>query len=279
MNIVEEYNQILKAAEYVKSVSDICPDTAIVLGSGMSSIISNASIVHKIPYEAIPFFPKTTIEGHIGNLLIARMGSKNVFVMQGRFHFYEGYSAKEITFPIRVLSALNVRNLVLTNAAGGLSEQMEAGDLLSICDHLSFHCESPLRGLNMDQFGPRFPDQTEVYNKKFIELLQEIAQMKSIRMHVGVYAYMRGPQYETPAEIAVLRNMGTSAVGMSTVPEAIVASHCGMRVAAISCISNLASGMTSGGLSHLEVIRAANAAAEKMAILLEAFIDNIPGTA
>lgn len=276
MNTVEEYNRVLKAAEYIKSISEICPDTAIVLGSGMASVINNGSIIQKIPYEAIPFFPRTTIEGHIGNLLIARIGSKNVFVMQGRFHFYEGYSAKEITFPIRVLSVLNVRNLILTNAAGGLSDKMEAGELLSVCDHLSFQCESPLRGLNMDQFGPRFPDQTEVYDKKFIELLKECAQKKSIRMHVGVYAYMQGPQYETPAEISVLRNMGASAVGMSTVPEAIVASHCGMRVAAISCISNLASGMTSGGLSHLEVIRAASAAAEKMAILIELFIENIP---
>jgi purine-nucleoside phosphorylase len=276
MNIVEEYHQILQAAEYIKSISECCPDTAIILGSGMASIIDKSSIIQSIPYKAIPFFPTTTIEGHLGNLLIAKIGSRNVFVMQGRFHFYEGYSAKEITFPIRVLSVLTVRNLVLTNAAGGLSNEMEAGDLLSVSDHLSFNCESPLRGLNMDQFGPRFPDQTEVYDRKFIELLKESAQMKSIRMHVGVYAYMKGPQYETPAEISVLRNMGVSAVGMSTVPEAIVASHCGMRIAAISCISNLASGMTSGGLSHIEVIRAAKTAAEKMGILIESFIESIP---
>lgn len=276
MNIVEEYNRVLKAAEYISSLSDCCPNTAIILGSGMASIIDKSSIIVSIPYKTIPFFPTTTIEGHIGNLLIARIGSRNVFVMQGRFHFYEGYSAKEITFPIRVLSVLNVRNLILTNAAGGLSFEMAPGDLLAVSDHLSFNCESPLRGLNLAQFGPRFPDQTEVYDRKFIELLQEIAQTKSIRMHTGVYAYMQGPQYETPAEICALRNMGVSAVGMSTVPEAIVASHCGMRIAAISCISNLASGMTSSGLSHNEVIGAAKTASEKIGVLIESFIDSIP---
>lgn len=275
MNIVEEYNQILQAAEYIKSLSECLPDTAIILGSGMASILDKESVILSIPYKTIPFFPTTTIEGHIGNLLIARIGSKNVFVMQGRFHFYEGYSTKEITFPIRVLSILTVRNLILTNAAGGLSTEMEAGDLLTVSDHLSFNCESPLRGMNLDQFGPRFPDQTEVYNRKFIELLNDIAKLQSIRMHTGVYAYMKGPQYETPAEISVLRNMGVSAVGMSTVPEAIVASHCGMRIAAISCISNLASGMTSGGLSHNEVVLAAKNASEKIGILLEKFVERI----
>ena len=276
MNIVEEYNQILQAAEYIKSLSECLPDTAIILGSGMAPIIDKCSIILSIPYKKIPYFPTTTIEGHVGNLMIARLGSKDVFVMQGRFHFYEGYSAKEITFPIRVLSILNVHNLILTNAAGGLSTEMEAGDLLTVSDHLSFNCESPLRGMNLDQFGPRFPDQTEIYNRKFIELLNEIAKQQSIRIHTGVYAYMKGPQYETPAEISALRNMGVSAVGMSTVPEAIVASHCGMRIAAISCISNLASGMTSGGLSHNEVILAAKKASEKMGILIESFVEKIP---
>lgn len=276
MNIVEEYNQILQAAEYIKSISANMPDTAIVLGSGMAPMIDKCQVIASIPYKKIPYFPTTTIEGHVGNFLIARLGSKDVYIMQGRFHFYEGYSAKEITFPIRMLSVLNVRNIILTNAAGGLSTEMEAGDLLTVSDHLSFYCESPLRGMNLDQFGPRFPDQTEVYNKKFIDLLNQIAKLQSIRMHTGIYAYMKGPQYETPAEISALRNMGVSAVGMSTVPESIVASHCGMRVAAISCISNLASGMTSGGLSHNEVILAAKKASEKMVELIESFIESIP---
>ena len=265
-------SRIDEAAKVIRTLHAEIPDTCIVLGSGLSPMTERCRIVAEIKYAAIPHFPVSTIQGHDGLLLVARVGKSLVYMMKGRVHYYEGYSTQEISFPVRVFAALGVRNLILTNAAGGMNPGMNPGDLMVIRDHLSMFCESPLRGPNLEKFGPRFPDQTHVYNPEFVESILEIAEKMNMPLHVGVYAYMRGPQYETPSEIKALRTLGADAVGMSTVPEAIVASHCGMRVLAISCITNLAAGSTEMSLSHAEVIEMGAAASDRSISLLEAFL-------
>lgn len=260
------------AAQVIRMLHTEKPETCIVLGSGLAPMASRCRIEAEIKYSDIPFFPVPTTPGHEGVLVLARIGNKLTYMMKGRYHYYEGYSAQEITFPFRVLAFLGVRNLILTNAAGGINPGMNAGDLMVIRDHLSMFCESPLRGPNLDSFGPRFPDQTHVYNPEFIEKILDISAKKDIPLHIGVYAFMRGPQYETPAEIRALKLLGADAVGMSTVPEAIVASQSGMRVLAISCITNLAAGITDLPLSHMDVIEMGAAASDRSISLLEAFL-------
>lgn len=265
--------RIEEAAEVISKLYSDKPETCIVLGSGLAPIAGRCKIEAEIKYSEIPHFPMPTTPGHEGVLLIARVGNTLTYMMNGRYHYYEGYSTQEVTFPFRVLAFLGVRNLILTNAAGGVNSGMLPGDLMVIRDHLSMFCESPLRGPNLDSFGPRFPDQTHVYNPEFIETILSISALKNIPVHTGIYAYMKGPQYETPAEIRALRMLGADAVGMSTVPEAIIASHSGMRVLAISCITNLAAGMTEMPLSHLEVIEVGASASDRSIDLLEAFLD------
>jgi purine-nucleoside phosphorylase len=226
----------------------------------------------EIKYSQIPHFPIPTTPGHEGVLLVARVGNVITYMMKGRYHYYEGYSTQEITFPFRVLAFLGVRNLILTNAAGGINPSMNPGDLMVIRDHLSMFCVSPLIGPNINSFGPRFPDQSRIYNQEFIEIILNISEKKNIQLHTGVYAYMQGPQYETPSEIRALKILGADAVGMSTVPEAIIASHCGMRILAMSCITNLAAGISEMPLSHAEVIEVGAAASERSITLLEAFL-------
>jgi purine-nucleoside phosphorylase len=264
--------RIEEAAQAIRKIHSEKPGTCIVLGSGLAPMVNRCQIEAEIKYSDIPYFPISTVPGHEGVLLVARVGETLTYMMNGRFHYYEGYSTQEITFPYRVLSFLGVRNLILTNAAGGINPGMNPGDLMVIRDHLSMFCESPLRGPNMDSFGPRFPDQTHVYNPAFIETLLNISEKKNIPLHMGVYAYMRGPQYETPAEIRALKLLGADAVGMSTVPEAIVASHSGLRVLAISCITNLAAGITDMPLSHIEVLEVGAAASDRSILLLEEFL-------
>ena len=263
---------IEEAARAIRKIYSEKPETCIVLGSGLAPMINHCQIEAEIKYSEIPYFPAPTTPGHEGVLLVTRVGKTLTYIMNGRFHYYEGYSTQEITFPYRVLAFLGVRNLILTNAAGGINPSMNPGDLMVIRDHLSMFCESPLRGPNMDSFGPRFPDQTHVYNPAFIEALLNISEKKNIPLHMGVYAYMRGPQYETPAEIRALKLLGADAVGMSTVPEAIVASHSGLRVLAISCITNMAAGITDMPLSHTEVMEVGAAASDRSILLLKEFL-------
>jgi len=272
--IVESLIQshIAEAVSVIRSLHTDIPETCIVLGSGLAPMTERCQILAAINYTDIPYFPAPTTPGHAGLLLVAKVGSSLVYMMKGRYHYYEGYSTQEITFPIRVFAALGVRNLILTNAAGGINPGMNPGDLMVIRDHLSMFCESPLRGPNLESFGPRFPDQSHVYNPEFIESLLKISEDLNMPMHTGVYAYMRGPQFETPTEIRALRILGADAVGMSTVPEAIIASHSGMRVLAISCITNLAAGISDMPLSHAEVIETGAAASDRSIMLLEAFL-------
>lgn len=256
----DEYmNSILKASDYISSNIDISSvDTCIVLGSGLGPFTDLVDIVKKIPYSEIPGFPVTTVIGHSGEMILADLDGKKVILMSGRFHYYEGNDMAYCTFYVRVLSKLGIKNLILTNAAGGLLDGMEPSDLMVVTDHISLFCESPLRGPNLDEFGARFIDQSFVYDRNNIELLKQTAAALGIKLHEGVYCYTKGPQYETPAEIRLIKSLGGGAVGMSTVPEAIVASHCGMKITAISCITNLAAGISKTALNHEEVL--ANAA-------------------
>ncbi len=266
------YLIIEESAKVISSVSDKKPATCIVLGSGLSGMAEHCKVFTEIRYEDIPHFSKTTAPGHSGMLVLAEIAGTPVYLMKGRFHYYEGYEIDEVTFPYRVLASLGVRNVILTNAAGGINKQMKPGELMVITDHLSMFCQSPLRGINLDRFGPRFPDQSHVYNPDFVDLIVKLAQDSDFPIHTGVYAYMKGPQYETPAEIRALQSMGADAVGMSTVPDAIVASHCGMRILAISCITNLAAGISDSPLSHSEVILVGSQASERSIALIESFI-------
>lgn len=269
------YSKVLEASEYIRSkVADI-PDVCLVLGSGLGPLTERVETISTIPYEEIPHFPRTTVAGHDGKLLVATLSGRLTFIMKGRFHFYEGYSTQEATFYVRVMAKLGVKTLVMTNAAGGINTVMKPSELMVITDHIGLFCDSPLRGANLDEFGPRFPDQTMVYDLDLRNKLIEAASELNIPLHQGVYAYTRGPQYETPAEIRALRTLGADAVGMSTVAEAIAASHCGMKILAVSCITNFAAGISGKPLSHAEVMENANASSKNSIALMEKFFSKL----
>jgi len=243
-----------EAVEFIKQkIGDMKPETAIVLGSGLGVLKDEIENKIVIKYEDIPEFPISTVEGHAGELIIGELSGKSIIAMNGRFHYYEGYHIKQTVFPIRVFSLLGVKKIILTNAAGGINTNIKEGSFMVINDHLSFFTESVLRGKNEDEFGIRFPDMSEVYDKEEVEKMKLIIEKHTGTVVEGVYAYMKGPCYETPAEIRALRILGADAVGMSTVPEAIVARHSGMKVVAVSCITNMAAGVTNKKLSHEEV--------------------------
>ena len=242
------------AVKYIREKTNgKMPEIAIILGSGLGVLKEDIQNRVIIKYEDIPGFPLSTVEGHAGELIIGELSGRNVIAMNGRFHYYEGYDIKQTVFPIRVFALLGIKNIILTNAAGGINTNIKEGSFMIINDHLSFFAESVLRGKNEDEFGVRFPDMSEVYDKEEREKMKAIIEKHTGNVIEGVYAYMKGPAYETPAEIRALRILGADAVGMSTVPEAIVAKHSGMKVVAVSCITNMAAGVTDKKLSHEEV--------------------------
>lgn len=268
---------IYKAADYIRSKiseGDI-PSICVVLGSGLSPLADQCEVEISIPYDNIPGFPVSTVAGHEGKLIIGSLEGKRIFMMSGRFHHYEGYDTSTCAFYVRVMHLLGVKTLYLTNAAGGIGDDINPAELMIVTDHLSFLCESPLIGPNLSDFGTRFPDQSQVYDPEYIDMLSKIAQEAGLPVHKGIYAYMRGPQYETPAEIRALKMMGADAVGMSTVPEAVVASHCGMRIAAVSLISNKAAGLTKEKLCHEEVMACAAKASDDSCKLARLFIKSL----
>ncbi len=249
-----------RATNYIKSkIGDVSPKLAIVLGSGLGVLADEFKNLITIKYSDIPDFPVSTVSGHAGELLIGTIGDVPIIAMNGRFHYYEGYDLEEVTFPIRVFHLLGINDLLLTNAAGGINLDFETGDFMVINDQLSFFAESALRGKNLDEFGTRFPSMSHIYDINLSKKLLDIINNYTNRAQTGVYAYMKGPSFETPAEIKALRILGADAVGMSTVPEAIVAKHCNMRVVGVSCITNMASGISSSlsiessELSHEDV--------------------------
>ena len=265
---MELENRIRAAADYLLNMVSIRPTVGMVLGSGLGDFADTLEDRVAIPFSQIPNFPTPTVPGHCGALVFGRKQGKEVVVLQGRVHYYEGLSQAEITLPIRVLSAIGVKQLVLTNACGGVNLSFNPGDLLLISDHINFSGSNPLIGPNLDSFGPRFPDCSDIYTASLRAVINEKAAEMGISLREGVYAMYSGPNYETPAEIRMFRILGADVVGMSTVPEALVAAHCGMQVVGISCITNMAAGVLPQKLSHAEVVEVAALVHDKFQDLL-----------
>ena len=262
------YDRAQRAAQVVRSRIKQTPTVAIVLGSGLGAFADELTESTPIPYNEIPGFAQATVEGHAGRLVVGQAGEVPVAAMQGRFHFYEGYSMEEVTFPIRVLKLLGVETLILTNAAGSLNTEFVPGTLMIISDHINLLGDNPLIGPNDERFGPRFPDLSATYDPGLQSVIVEEAKSISLEMRRGVYAALSGPSYETPAEIHMVRTLGADAVGMSTVPEAIVARHMDMRVIGISCITNLAAGVSDRPVDHSQVIATGEKVREQFTELL-----------
>jgi len=270
------YEKYVESADYIKSkMNGKNPKIAVVLGSGLGVISEEIENKVVINYKDIPNFPVSTVEGHAGELIIGTISGKEIIAMNGRFHFYEGYDLKEATFPIRVFKLLGIETLVLTNAAGGINTSYNVGDLMVINDHLSFFAESVLRGQNLSEFGDRFIDMSETYDKELSKKMMEIIKEKAGVAHTGVYAYMKGPTFETPAEIKALRTLGADAVGMSTVPEAVIAHHCNMKTVAVSCVTNMAAGILDEKLSHEDVKNTAQKVQRVFKEIIKEFIEKL----
>jgi len=248
------YERAEHATRIIRSRISVEPRIALVLGSGLGGFADDFDEAVAIPYEDIPGFVRSTAQGHAGRLVIGKVDSIPVVAMQGRVHYYEGYSLEEVTFPVRVFNLLGIKTLVLTNAAGGINVQLTQGALMMISDHVNLMGVNPLRGPNDERFGPRFPDMSAVYSPELQELVIEEARAINVEVRRGVYGALSGPSYETPAEIHLLRTLGADAVGMSTVPEAIVARHMGIEVLGISCITNMAAGISDAPINHEEVM-------------------------
>ncbi|HEY3135987.1 MAG TPA: purine-nucleoside phosphorylase [Blastocatellia bacterium] len=263
------YDRASEAARYVQAQAhSSAPRVAVVLGSGLGGVADAVEDAIDIPFGEIPHFVTSTVEGHDGKLIMGSCGGIDVVLMKGRLHFYEGYSMEDVTLPVRVFSIMGIRSLILTNAAGGTAPHLSPGSLMVITDHINMMGENPLRGPNDERFGPRFQDLTEVYTPAYVEVAHEAAREVGVVLHEGVYMALRGPSYETPAEIRMVRKLGADAVGMSTVPEATVARHCGMKVLAISCITNIAAGLSTGEINHNEVIEVGARAGKQLAELI-----------
>ena len=264
--------KIIETANYLKSRMHTQPETAIILGTGLGSLANEITDKYEIMYQDIPNFPVSTVEGHSGKLIFGKLGNKDIMAMQGRFHFYEGYSMKEVTFPVRVMRELGIKTLFVSNAAGGMNPQFEIGDLMIITDHINFFPEHPLRGKNIE-YGPRFPDMSEAYNHTLIQKADQIAAEKGIKVQHGVYIGTQGPTYETPSEYKMFRILGADAVGMSTVPEVIVANHCGIQVFGISVITDLGVEGKIVEVTHEEVQKAADEAQPYMTTIMRELIN------
>jgi purine-nucleoside phosphorylase len=270
-----EFRRAERAAKFILSKTKLRPKIALVLGSGLGAFADEFTEAIAIPYERIPNFPSSTAVGHAGRLVIGKAAGVAVAAMQGRVHFYEGYSVREVTFPMRVLGRMGIPAAILTNAAGGINPGYQQGALVVIRDHINLQGTNPLLGANDERFGVRFPDMTEAYAKQYREMTLAEANRLGIEVYEGVYAALAGPSYETPAEIRYLRTIGADLVGMSTVPEVIVARHMGMRVLGISCVTNMAAGILDQPLSHEEVLGTAARVRDQFVALLLAVIPRI----
>ena len=266
---------INETVEYIKKrIGSFNPEIGVILGSGLGDFANNY-LGKRVSYTNIPGFEKSTVVGHKGELVFADVEDKNTIMMQGRFHYYEGYHISRIVYPVKVMRKLGVNTLIITNAAGGVNKKYNAGELMLIKDHINLMGVNPLIGENDATLGVRFPDMSEVYKKDLIKFAQKKAEELGITINAGVYAAMCGPSYETPAEINMLRKMGADAVGMSTVPEALVANYCGMDVLGISCITNSAAGVHPSRLSHVEVVENANKIKDSFKMLLARIIKDL----
>ena len=260
--------KIEEAAAYLKTKVDEIPGIAIILGTGLGDLINFIKDSKAIDYKEIPHFPVSTVEGHSGRLIFGNLGGKKVMAMQGRFHYYEGYDMKEVTFPVRVMQNLKIKKLFVSNAAGGMNKEFQVGDIMVITDHINLFPENPLRGKNFEELGPRFPAMTEAYSQELIKKADSISEKKEMRLMHGVYVGTPGPTFETPAEYEYFRIIGGDAVGMSTVPEVIVANHAGMEVFGVSVITDLGGKDIKEVPTHEEVQKAALKAQPKMITLI-----------
>ena len=268
------YEKIQETASFLKERMASKPETAIILGSGLGHLADEIEVETEIAYSEIPNMPVSTVEGHSGKMLFGKLGGKEILAMQGRFHYYEGYSMKEVTFPVRVMYELGIKNLFVSNAAGGMNPAFHVGDLLVLNDHINMFPEHPLRGKNFPT-GPRFPSMHQAYDPEFIKIVEEAAEKLGIKIFKGVYLGTQGPTFETPAEYRMFRGMGADAVGMSTVPEVIVAVHCGIRVFGISVITDLGGFDEAVKVSHEEVQAAADAAQPRMTALMKELVKRV----
>lgn len=269
------YQKIHDAMGAIQTKTQIAPEIGVILGSGLGSIADQVKDAVTIPYNDIPHFHGTSVEGHAGKMIIGRFQGVPVVFLQGRFHVYEGYPMEEVVFPTRTICGLGIQTLVLTNAAGGVNTRFRPGDIMMITDHINLMGDNPLKGPNLAQLGPRFPDLTEAYSRRCLNMVLSAAQEASIPLHQGIYAGVLGPTYETPAEVRMLRTLGADAVGMSTVPESIAANHLGVQVVGISCITNLAAGLSQQKLTHQEVIENSRLGASNLTKLLELSLDRL----
>ena len=271
----DEFARASRAAKFILSKTKLRPKVALVLGSGLGAFADELASATRIPYQKIPGFPRSTVEGHAGALVIGKSGEIPLAVMQGRVHLYEGYSSREVVFPMRVLGRLGIRAAILTNAAGAINLDYSQGALVVIRDHINLQGNNPLIGPHDERFGPRFPDMSEAYFKLYREIALREAKRLGLGVHEGIYAAVSGPNFETPAEIRYLRSIGADLVGMSTVPEVIVARQMGIRVLGISCATNMAAGILNQSLSHAEVIETGERVKSQFIGLLRAVIPSI----
>jgi purine-nucleoside phosphorylase len=269
------YQKIREAVEAIQTRSALVPEIGVVLGSGLGSVAQQILDPVIIPYTEIPHFHGTSVEGHIGQMVLGSFHGVPTVFLQGRFHLYEGYPMEDVVFPTRTICGLGIQTLVLTNAAGAVNTRYRPGDVMIIQDHLNLMGDNPLKGPHLAQLGPRFPDLSEAYSNSCVEIFQQTATELGIPTHIGIYAGLLGPTYETPAEVRMLRGLGADAVGMSTVPESIAANHLGVRVAGISCITNLAAGILQQKLTHQEVIENSKIGAAKLARILQSAIPKL----
>jgi purine-nucleoside phosphorylase len=272
---LSEFDRAEAAAQFIFSKTSLRPKVALVLGSGLGAFADEFSNSTKIPYSEIPYFPQSTAIGHAGQLVLGTVNEIPVAGMQGRVHLYEGYSVHEVAFPVRVFARLGIQAVILTNAAGGIKREFTQGQLVVIKDHINLQGANPLIGPNDDRFGPRFPDMTVAYDRRFREIAVGSGNRNGIGLYEGVYAALAGPSYESPAEIRYLQAIGADLVGMSTVPEVIAARHCGIRVLGISCVTNAAAGILDKLLSHEEVLETTNRVRSQFISLLKVVIPRV----
>lgn len=268
--------QIKEAKDFIRTRTEVIPDMGLILGSGLGTLADEIQAAVRIPYAEIPYFPVTTVHGHEGFLVIGTLEGRRVVAMQGRFHYYEGYSMQQVTFPVRVMKALGAHSLIVTNACGGINPALYPGALMIIRDHINFMGDNPLIGANEDELGPRFPDMSEAYDKRLVEMAQGVASGLGIDVHTGVYTAVSGPYYCSRAELAMVRTLGSDTIGMSTIPETIVAVHSGMKVLGVSCITDLAIPESLHGISHEEVMAVADRTRPTFIRLMKAIIGAMP---
>ncbi|ADC51003.1 purine nucleoside phosphorylase [Alkalihalophilus pseudofirmus OF4] len=271
-NMLEKIKQ---SATYLEGKIETKPQIGLILGSGLGELADEIEDAVKIPYSDIPNFPVSTVEGHAGQLVIGKLHGKDVVAMQGRFHYYEGYTMQEVTFPVRVMKQIGVELMVVTNACGGMNKNFEPGDLMIITDQLNFTGDNPLIGANFEELGPRFPDMSSAYTTEYVDFVEKTANNLDIKVQKGVYAGVTGPTYMSGAELVMLRNLGGDVVGMSTVPEVIVASHASMKVIGISCITDMAIGEELQGITHEEVVEVANRTKPKFIKLVKEIVSTV----